>query len=51
MIIKLKKLIEVRDELKAQIKEKDDAIYELSLFYDVSFIELIIYLESYEKRE
>ena len=36
--MKIKKMNEIRDELKAQIKEKDDAIYELGLFYDVSFI-------------
>ena len=34
--MKIKKMTEIRDELKAQIKEKDDAIYEFSLFYEVS---------------
>ena len=34
--MKLKKMTEIRDELKTQIKEKDDAIYELALFYEVS---------------
>ena len=34
--MKIKKMNEIKEELKAQIKEKDDAIYELSLFYEVS---------------
>ena len=42
-------MIEIRDELKAQIKEKDDAIYELGMFYDVSLMTFIIYLGNYEK--
>ena len=41
-------MIEIRDELKVQIKEKDDAIYELGKFYDVRLMTFIIYLENYE---
>ena len=41
---KIKKLNEIKSQLKSEIKEKDDAIYELGLFYEVRFIFLILYI-------
>ena len=34
---KIKKINEIKEQLKLKIKEKDESIYELSLFYEVSY--------------
>lgn len=46
----MKKLTETKNELIKKIKDKDEAILELSKFYEVSKNN-IIYIESHGKRK